>query len=62
MDYSFTLGEGTNAMAPTASAEDPAARWADASSTPSVNTGRHVVAGYDYMYDASCGRIGYKRI
>jgi hypothetical protein len=62
MDYSFTLGEGTNPMAPTASAEDPAARWADASSTPSVNTGRHVVAGYDYMYDASCGRIGYKRI
>lgn len=62
MDYSFTLGDDTNPMAPTASAEDPAARWADASSIPSVNTGRHVVAGYDYMYDASCGRIGYKRL
>jgi hypothetical protein len=50
--YSFTTSATTNAnpMAPTSQ------RWA--SGAPFINTGRHVIASYDYLYDPGCGKVG----
>ena len=45
----------------TGDASDPAApsavEWRDGKG---INTGRHVLAAVDYLYDAACGLIGFR--
>jgi len=50
--YSFTTSgtTNTNPMAPSSQ------RWASGSAF--INTGRHVIARYDYLYDPGCGKVG----
>jgi len=55
LGYTATIGSAADAIAPQG---NPAARWAG--SGPFVNTGRHVLAGYDYLFDASTGHIGFR--
>ncbi|MFY9764905.1 MAG: hypothetical protein WAK42_07850 [Mycobacterium sp.] len=38
---------------------NPAARWSQ--SGPFVNTGRHLLADYDYLFDAEAGHIGFRK-
>jgi hypothetical protein len=38
---------------------NPAARWSR--SGPFVNTGRHLLADYDYLFDAEAGHIGFRK-
>jgi hypothetical protein len=54
--YSVTTGAADDALAPQG---DPAARWSH--SGPFVNTGRHLLAGYDYLFDADAGHIGFRK-
>jgi hypothetical protein len=36
-------------------------RWSSAAGNGAfVNTGRNVIRGYDYLYDAKCGRVGFR--
>jgi hypothetical protein len=52
MSYTFTTGSGA-LPAPTS------IRWA-AGSQPFVNTGRNLIASYDYLYDGGGGRVGFR--
>jgi hypothetical protein len=54
--YSVTTGAADDALAPQG---NPAARWSQ--SGPFVNLGRHLLAGYDYLFDADAGRIGFRK-
>jgi hypothetical protein len=53
--YAVTTGSASDALAPQGT---PAARWSHAG--PFVNTGRHLLAGYDYLFDADAGHIGFR--
>jgi hypothetical protein len=53
--YSVTTDAADDALAPQGS---PAARWSR--SGPFVNTGRHLLGGYDYLFDADAGHIGFR--
>ena len=54
--YSVTTGAADDGLAPQ---ENPAARWSQ--SGPFVNTGRHLLADYDYLFDAEAGHIGFRK-
>jgi hypothetical protein len=56
MTYTVTVGAADDPLAPQG---NPSARWSE--SGPFVNTGRHLLAGYDYMFDAVGGRIGFRK-
>ncbi|WP_067720846.1 hypothetical protein [Nocardia yamanashiensis] len=55
LDYSVTIGAPADALAPQG---NPAARWSRQG--PFVNTGRHLLGGYDYFFDADTGHIGFR--
>ncbi len=50
--YTFTTGSG-EPPAPTS------VRWA-AGSAPFVNTGRNLIARFNYLFDDGSGRVGFK--
>lgn len=54
--YSVAVGAVDDTLAPQG---NPAARWSK--SGPFVNTGRHLLAGYDYLFDADAGQIGFRK-
>jgi hypothetical protein len=54
LGYTVTTGATDDPLAPQG---NPAARWAQ--NGPFVNTGRHLLAGYDYLFDADAGHIGF---
>jgi hypothetical protein len=56
MSYAVSVGSASDPLAPQG---NPAARWSI--SGPFVNTGRHLLAGYDYLFDADTGHIGFRR-
>jgi hypothetical protein len=56
LDYSVTTGAADDTLAPQG---NPAARWSR--SGPFINTGRHLLAGYDYLFDADAGHIGFRK-
>ena len=51
LDYTFLTGDKPQSMAPSH------VEWRSGSG---LNTGRNVLAGYDYLYDALAGRIGFR--
>ncbi len=51
VDYTTIIGSAGDPLAPTGT-------WSRTG--PFVNTGRHVLAQYDYLYDADAGRIGFR--
>ena len=51
LQYSFTTGDARDPMAPSV------VEWRDGHG---VNTGRNVLAGADYLYDAAAGSIGFR--
>jgi hypothetical protein len=54
VSYRFSVGDRG---APTPSA----IRWSKATGDNAfVNTGRNLIRAYDYLYDAKCGRIGFR--
>ena len=52
LGYSFVTGDASNPMAPSA------VEWRDGEG--SINTGRNVLAGADYLYDAVAGSVGFR--
>jgi hypothetical protein len=60
MSYTFTNGDASEAIAPTGNGV-PNVSWAG--TMPAfVNTGRHVLAGFNYLFDAQCGQVGYQAL
>jgi hypothetical protein len=54
MRYTFSVGD-RGALTPSA------IRWSKATGNSAfVNTGRNVIRAYDYLYDAKCGRVGFR--
>jgi hypothetical protein len=54
MHYRFSVGD-RGPLSPTS------IRWSSAAGNGAfVNTGRNVIRGYDYLYDAKCGRVGFR--
>ena len=54
MHYRFSAGD-RGPLSPTS------IRWSSAAGNGAfVNTGRNVIRGYDYLYDAKCGRVGFR--
>jgi hypothetical protein len=54
MHYRFSVGD-RGPLTPTS------IRWSSASGNGAfVNTGRNVIRAYDYLYDAKCGRVGFR--
>ena len=54
MHYRFSVGD-RGALTPAS------IRWSSATGNGAfVNTGRNVIRGYDYLYDAKCGRVGFR--
>jgi hypothetical protein len=51
LDYTFVTGDETQSMAPS---------FVEWRKGDGINTGRNVLAGYDYLYDAKSGRIGFR--
>jgi hypothetical protein len=51
LKYSFTTGDASNPMAPSQVV------WRNGNA---INTGRNVLAGADYLYDAAVGRVGFR--
>ena len=51
--YAFRTGD-------TAAGAAPQARWAAYSGRPFINTGRGLLMSNDYLFDAECGRIGFR--
>ena len=51
LQYAFITGDTSQPMAPVQ------VEWRDGNS---INTGRNVLAGADYLYDAAGGRIGFR--
>ncbi len=56
MSYDFTTGSLTNPMAPLSYVVTSKTGTAD---TAFVNTGRDVIQGYNYLYDADGGYVGF---
>jgi hypothetical protein len=56
LTYSVTTGAADDGLAPQG---NPAARWSRLG--PFVNTGRHLLADYDYLFDAEAGHIGFRK-
>jgi hypothetical protein len=54
LQYSFVTGDATDPAAPSA------VEWRDGKG--GINTGRHVLAASDYLYDAARGLIGFKSV
>ena len=56
MCYGFTLGSGDSLLMP------DSVDWAQPPTPCGVffNTGRRALASYDYMYDATCGNVGFE--
>lgn len=50
--YSFIVGEGNNLM-------QPKNVHVTKSGAPFLNTSRHVLAGFNYIYDSTNGYVGY---
>lgn len=55
LELPLTTGAPADTLAPQG---NPAARWSRTG--PFVNTGRHLLAGYDYLFDADTGHIGFR--
>ena len=54
MRYTFSAGD-RGALTPSTT------RWSNAAANSAfVNTGRNVIRAYDYLYDAKCGRVGFR--
>jgi hypothetical protein len=53
LQYSFVTGDASQSMAPSK------IEWRSGNG---LNTGRNVLAGADYLYDATAGRIGFRVI
>jgi hypothetical protein len=53
LQYSFVTGDASDPAAPSA------VEWRDGNG---INTGRHILAVADYLYDAARGLIGFKRV
>jgi hypothetical protein len=53
LQYSFVTGDANDPAAPSA------VEWRDGKG---INTGRHVLAALDYLYDAARGLIGFKGV
>ena len=51
LQYSFVTGDASNPMAPSA------VEWRD---REGINTGRKVLAGADYLYNAAAGLVGFR--
>jgi hypothetical protein len=51
LQYSFVTGDGSQPMAPS---------WVEWRDGNGINTGRNVLAGADYLYDAAGGRVGFR--
>jgi hypothetical protein len=51
LQYSFVTGDAGQSMAPSQ------VDWRHGNG---INTGRNVLAGADYLYDAAAGRIGFR--
>jgi len=51
LQYAFTTGSTGSPMAPVL------VEWR---SGHGINTGRHVMAGADYLFDAALGRVGFR--
>ena len=51
LQYSFVTGDATNPAAPSA------VEWRNGTG---INTGRHILASADYLYDAARGMIGFR--
>jgi hypothetical protein len=51
LQYSFVTGDATDPAAPSA------VEWRDGKG---INTGRHILAAADYLYDAARGMIGFR--
>jgi hypothetical protein len=49
--YSFVTGDATDPAAPSA------VEWRNGTG---INTGRHILASADYLYDAARGMIGFR--
>jgi hypothetical protein len=54
--YSVTTGATDDPLAPQG---NPAARWSETG--PFINTGRHLLSEYDYLFDADAGHIGFRK-
>ena len=54
-DYTISIGDQGDAVAPQG---NPAASWAH--DTAFVNTGRELLAAYDYVYDAASQQVGFR--
>jgi hypothetical protein len=52
LQYSFVTGDATDPAAPSA------VEWRNGTR---INTGRHILASADYLYDAARGMIGFRR-
>jgi plastocyanin len=61
MSYQFTNGLSSDVMAPIGNNGVPNVTWAGSGST-FVNTGRRVLAGFNYLFDAQCGQVGYQAL
>jgi hypothetical protein len=55
LDYSFSMGDG-------ATVTPPYVRWSRFRSGAFVNTGRHLIAKFAYLFDAANGRVGFKPV
>jgi len=53
LSFGFTTGALSQPLTPTS------IRWAGGSA-PFVNTGRHPIALYDYLFDAGSGKVGFR--
>ena len=51
LQYSFVTGDASEPMAPSA------IEWRDGNG---INTGRNVLSGADYLYDAAAGSVGFR--
>jgi hypothetical protein len=51
LQYSFVTGDASNPIAP------PFVEWRNGKG---INTGRNLLAGADYLYDAAAGLVGIR--
>jgi hypothetical protein len=51
LQYAFVTGDARHPTAP------PTGQWRDG---VGINTGRNILAGWDYLYDAASGLIGFR--
>jgi len=58
LSYQFTYEPSADPDPPIA---PTSVRWSSLGETIFINTGRDVLAEYDYLYDAGSGRVGFRR-